>query len=62
MSGVITSTVGLGRIEIELATSAGNFHLYLSPGGDLHGPVMQGRFGCCGHISGTFTAVRRGGP
>ena len=64
MSGVITTPVRDGRIHIELEVrdDLTSFHLGLLPSGDLRRPVMQGRFGCCGHIAGVFTAVRRGVP
>jgi Tol biopolymer transport system component len=60
MSGVITSTAHGGRIVIELEVIGDftSFHLTLVPSGDLLGPVIQGRFGCCGHIGGPFTANR----
>jgi hypothetical protein len=61
MSGFMTRTVSLGRPVIELTSTSNSFHLTLLPSGDMQGSVMHGQFGCCGHISGTFTAVRRGG-
>jgi Tol biopolymer transport system component len=63
MGGVITtSTARGGRLVIELKVKEDvtSFRLTLVPNGNLLGPVMQGWFGCCGHIGGPFTATRRG--
>lgn len=64
-SGVIVSRLygnnGL-RIVIELVSTT-RFTIALIPQGALaSAPVIQGGMGLGGHIGGTFTATRRGGP
>lgn len=58
-TGLVTGSVDLyGRVIIELLGDGNSIDVTLIP--DTVAPgVIAGGFGCCGHISGSFTAERR---
>ena len=61
LTGFVKGSLGLdGRVVIELV---GGNHTWTSwyGRGMLGSRRIEGTFGCCGHISGTFTVVRREG-
>ena len=58
-TGVVTGSIGFrGEVLIELLGDGNSIGLTLIVATVASG-VIDGRFGCCGHISGTFTAERR---
>jgi hypothetical protein len=55
---VISSIDSRGRLLVELVGNKDRIGLYLTLA-TLGSRVIDGTFGCCGHIGGRFTATHR---